>query len=246
MISETLSAKDRRVFAQQIELAGVGAEGQLKIKKSRVFIAGAGGKGISAMRNLLSAGVIHMGIADDQTITEELLPRQSLYGYGELGQPRAIVARKKLMAIHTQLDCEVYNTRLTESNAKEILKKYELVVDATNNHQAHEVIFESAEKLGLHVVFGEIDRNRIKIGIATPFISKRYNDLYTPGTSEEASDEGLAGSGIRFDLCGLLMANEALKLIIGMPSPLRENDLIFSMEQLTGTLHRVKSGDITG
>ena len=57
MKSEILSNRELRIFKHQIDLPHIGISGQEKLKKSRVLIIGAGGKGTFAMQHLAAAGV---------------------------------------------------------------------------------------------------------------------------------------------------------------------------------------------
>ena len=88
--SGVLSDREIRRYTRQIDFAGFGIIGQEKVKKAKILVIGAGGKGTSVMQNLVSVGVGTLGICDSYHVTEEQLSRQHLYGDGDLGKQKAI------------------------------------------------------------------------------------------------------------------------------------------------------------
>ena len=65
MKSDLLSERELRLFSRQIHLPSVGIKGQEKLKKAKVLVIGAGGKGTSVLRNLVTAGIGFIGISDN-------------------------------------------------------------------------------------------------------------------------------------------------------------------------------------
>ena len=121
MKSEGLSEKEQRTFGEQIRLSGVGQAGQLKIKKSRILVIGAGGKGTSALRCLVGAGVGMIGISDNYVVEQPALPRQLLYGEKDLGRHKAIISKQKLAELSGFTDFEIHNICLSEQNSGQIV-----------------------------------------------------------------------------------------------------------------------------
>ena len=86
-------------YSRQILLKEIGEEGQKKIAAGRVLVVGAGGLGSPVALYLAAAGVGHIGIADDDIVSESNLQRQILYTEADKGLYKASVAASKLLAL---------------------------------------------------------------------------------------------------------------------------------------------------
>ena len=67
-----LSTEESERYKRQIIIAGFGEEGQEKLKRSRVFIAGIGGLGSPAALYLAAAGVGNLRIVDSDNISSAI------------------------------------------------------------------------------------------------------------------------------------------------------------------------------
>jgi molybdopterin/thiamine biosynthesis adenylyltransferase len=108
-------------------------EGQEKLKKSSVLVVGAGGLGCPLLLYLSAAGVGRIGIVDDDVVDESNLQRQVLYTVNDLGQSKAETAKKKLLALNPHIQIDVYKERFLPDNALELVSKYDIVADGTDN-----------------------------------------------------------------------------------------------------------------
>jgi adenylyltransferase/sulfurtransferase len=135
-----LSEAEKRRYKRQIMLPEIGEVGQLKIKQSRVLVVGAGGLGAPVLQYLTAAGVGNLGIIDSDVVNEDNLHRQVLYGSHDLGRLKTIIARERLSTLNTFVKHEVYNLRLTASNAADLISRYDLVIDATDNFQTRQLL----------------------------------------------------------------------------------------------------------
>ena len=72
-------------YARQMSLPEVGEEGQIRLAGKRVAIIGAGGLGSALLPLLVGAGVGHLSLCDDDSISVSNLPRQTLYTTHEVG-----------------------------------------------------------------------------------------------------------------------------------------------------------------
>src|SRR4030042_2377579 len=97
MKSEFLNSRELRIFRSQIDFPSVGLEGQEKIKNTKILVVGAGGRGTFALQNLVAAGIGSIGICDNRIVEETSLPRQNLYGHGDLGKQKAIISKQKIL-----------------------------------------------------------------------------------------------------------------------------------------------------
>src|ERR1044072_5689976 len=83
-------------YSCQLALPGFSEQAQQRLQDARILVAGAGGLGCPAGQYLAAAGVGVLGIADHDTVSLSNLHRQVLFGPGDAGQKKALVAARKL------------------------------------------------------------------------------------------------------------------------------------------------------
>ena len=235
MHSEELSGLEIRRYSQQIELPSVGMPGQEKIKQSKVLVVGAGGKGTSLMQHLVAAGIGKIGISDNYPIEEKVLPNQTLYGNGDLGKQKAIISKQKLTAINHLTKIELHNVCLAEINIEQICDNYKIIVDATDNLPAHQLINDAAIRLNKPVIYGSVYNSQSHISVFNYNNGPSFRCMYDqiPRKKENLSLDGIVNVGIIAGITGIIMANEVLKVILDMPFILSGKLLIFEVPEYT-------------
>ena len=232
MESEFLNSRELRIFRHQIDLPSVGLQGQEKIKKSKVLIVGAGGRGAFALQNLAAAGIGSIGICDNQIVEETTLPRQSLYGHGDLGKQKAILSRQKIQENNPIAHVDVHNIFLSENNSIPILSKYDLIADATNSHEAHAIIDKAAQEAKKPVVFCEIQNAIVFISVfhfAGEHSYRMLSDAALRRHNPAPVSSPVPAEVIQYSLAGSLIANEVLKIVLGIPGILQGRVLQFDV-----------------
>jgi len=231
MKSEGLSEKELRTFGEQIRLSGIGQAGQLKIKESRILVIGAGGKGTSAMRCLVGAGVGFIGISDNYVVEQPSLTRQNLYGENALGRQKAIISKQKLSEYSSFTNFEIHNICISEQNIMPIVALYELILDATDNFPAHYLINDAAVKCSKPVVFGSVVHNTSLVTVLNHAGGPSLRCLYPvpPKNKGEYTDNGITAINLLYGITGTLMANEAIKIVLGAESVLNGKLMKFTM-----------------
>jgi adenylyltransferase/sulfurtransferase len=223
--SEILSDKEIRRYALQINFSSLKITGQEKIKRSKILVIGAGGKGSSVLQNLASAGVGAIGICDNSIITEDLLCKQYLFGDGDLGKQKAIVAREKLLQINQLNEYRLHNLYLTEDNFDRICSDYDILVDATDNFPTHYLINDAAIRMGKAFVFGRIEELTGYVSVFNYKGGPSLRCLYPepPRKTKKYSDGGFASQAVLVSIIGSYMANEALKVCVEISPTLNGN-----------------------
>ena len=232
MKSEFLTSRELRIFRQQIDLPSVGLPGQEKIKKSKVLIAGAGGRGTFTLQNLAAAGIGSIGICDNRIVDETTLPRQNLYGNGDLGKQKAIISKQKILETHPILHADIHNVFLSESNIIPILSNYDLIADATDNYEAHAVIDQAAQEAGKPVIFCALQNAVIFISVFHYTRNHSCQKLYDTGLLQNENSHitnPLPAEVIQYSLAGSLIASEVLKIVLGIPGILDGTYLKFDI-----------------
>ena len=143
-------------YDRQMILPEIGEEGQLKLKKAKVLIVGVGGLGSPIALYLAGAGVGCIGLVDDDRVSISNLQRQVLYSENELDKPKAVCAAERLSALNSGISILPYSTRLTEENAGNIIRKYDIVVDGCDNFATRYLINDICIEQRKPYVYGAI------------------------------------------------------------------------------------------
>ncbi|MEF3034349.1 HesA/MoeB/ThiF family protein, partial [Pseudomonas aeruginosa] len=112
-------------YSKQLMLDEVGVEGQLKLKKAKVLVVGAGGLGCPVLQYLNAAGIGTLGIVDFDKIEIHNLHRQILYSTDDIGKPKAATAASKLKLANPNVQFIVFEELLQETNATDIISQFD-------------------------------------------------------------------------------------------------------------------------
>lgn len=143
-------------YNRQIILPELGEEGQRRLQRAKVLIVGVGGLGSPIALYLTGAGVGTIGLADDDLVSVSNLQRQVLYSEAEIGLPKVIQASIRLKALNSDVKINTHSTRVTKSNAEEIISEYDIVVDGCDNFATRYLINDTCVRLGKVYVYGAI------------------------------------------------------------------------------------------
>ena len=97
-----LSEQEKSRYHRQMIFPNWGEETQLRLKSSKVFIAGAGGLGSPVSIYLAVAGVGMITIIDMDVVEEMNLNRQILHYDRDIGRKKTASAQEKLEEIRSQ------------------------------------------------------------------------------------------------------------------------------------------------
>src|SRR6187399_214279 len=154
----TLSPAELLRYSRHLTLPTVGIDGQRRLKAARVLIVGAGGLGSPTALYLAAAGVGTLGLVDFDVVDVTNLQRQILHGTKDEGRPKLDSARDRLTDINPHVHLVTHNARLTSSNALEIMREYDIVVDGTDNFATRYLTNDACVLLGKPNVSGSIFR----------------------------------------------------------------------------------------
>lgn len=204
---------DSERYSRQTGLPEIGPQGQAKISRARVLIVGVGGLGSPISLYLAGAGVGHIGLVDDDVVSPSNLHRQVLYTTAETGQSKAAQAARRLTALNPEVEVTALAVRLTEDNAEEIVRDYDIVVDGCDNYATRYIIDDVCRRLGKPYVYGAVRgfEGQASVFHATPS-SPGYRNLYPTPPPPPASK---ALVGMTPGVVGSILAHETLKLICG-------------------------------
>jgi len=223
-------------YARQHILKGFGPVGQQRLQRGGVLVVGAGGLGCPALQYLAAAGVGRIGIIDDDVVNLSNLQRQVLYTEGDIGKPKAVVAREKLLSLNSSLEVNAYPVRLTTANTMDLLRGYDIIMDGTDNFATRYMINDACIFLNKPLVFGAVSRFEGQVAVFNAHVpglgySANYRDLFKqpPKDGEVLSCAEAGVLGVLPGIIGTLQANEVVKLLAGIGKPLINQVLTYNV-----------------
>ena len=204
-------------YNRQTILPEIGEEGQIKLSRAKVLIVGVGGLGSPIALYLCGAGVGTLGLVDNDEVSLSNLQRQVLYTEQELGLPKVQCAKARLMALNKELICHTYPTRLSEENARDIIRPYDIVVDGCDNFDTRYLINDVCVEQGKPYIYGAICGFEGQVSVFNyGDIKKTYRDLYPDERSMKQIPPPPKGVvGVTPAVTGSIEASEVLKVICG-------------------------------
>ncbi|KUK35782.1 MAG: UBA/THIF-type NAD/FAD binding protein [Thermacetogenium phaeum] len=227
-----LKPEQRHRYKRNIMLEGIGEQGQEKLLKSRVLIVGAGGLGSAVAYYLAAAGVGHLGLVDGDLVDLSNLQRQILYQTGDLGKPKAEVAKARLEALNPDLEVEAICGKLDEENAHLLISRYDLVVDCTDNFVARFIINDTCLRLGKPFVHGAVSDFSGQVMTIIPGAGPCFRCIFP----KEPKNYSASDSGVLSSLpgtIGTVQATEVIKYILGLGDLLVSRLLVYDALSIT-------------
>ena len=210
-------------YHRQLILKDFGEAAQLKLLQAKVLVVGAGGLGCPVLQYLAAAGTGTLGIVDDDVVSLNNLHRQVLYSTNDIGSSKAETAAKKLNDLNPEIRIVPYNARLTTENALDIINKYEIIIDGTDNFSTRYMINDACVLLDRPLVYGAISQFEGQASVFNYSTNQNqekinYRDIFPdPPKEDEVLNCAEAGVlGVLPGIIGTMMANETIKMITGI------------------------------
>jgi molybdopterin/thiamine biosynthesis adenylyltransferase/rhodanese-related sulfurtransferase len=206
--------KNMQRFIRQTILPNFGNEAQQKLLNSKVLVIGAGGLGCPCLQYLVSCGIGAIGIVDGDTIDHSNLQRQILFTTNDVGKNKAIVAKEKLKDIHPSTKIDSFPFFVDEKNAIDLISKYNVVVDCTDDFKTRYLINDVCAELSTPLIFGANFQFEGQIAVFKmddTMINLR--DVFPTPPKQAMRCEEAGALGAVLGILGSLQALETIKLI---------------------------------
>tara|TARA_A100001015_G_scaffold300025_1_gene384854 strand:+ start:348 stop:1094 length:747 start_codon:yes stop_codon:yes gene_type:complete len=223
-------------FSRQIILKDIGTIGQKKIIKSKVLIIGMGGLGCPVAEFLTRAGIGFLGIVDSDNVDLSNIHRQSLYNFEDLKKSKVQIAEKKLKKINSKTKISCHKIRLNKDNYREIIKKYDYIVDGSDNFKTKFLLNDVCKISKKFLVTGAISKFNGHIftfdfkNKNTPCIRSFFQEKEVLDEELNCEYEGILGTVA--GIIGTVLANEILKKILDIGKNLNGYMLILDLLNL--------------
>jgi len=219
-------------YARQIALADVGPDGQAKLGRARVLIVGLGGLGCPAALYLATSGIGKLVLNDFDTVDETNLPRQILFSPDDVGALKVDAAKRRLATFNPLIEIATLPQRLDEAELEAAVAAVDIVLDGTDNFAARFAVNKACVARRVPLVSGAAVRVEGQIAV---FPNRGDGPCYACLYNDE--DEWLGdcqGNGVLAPVPGVigtLMAEEALKLVLGWQSSLHDRLLLWDAKR---------------
>jgi adenylyltransferase/sulfurtransferase len=219
-----LDAAELERYARHIVLREIGGPGQQRLKAARVLAIGAGGLGAPLLMYLAAAGVGTLGVIDDDDVSLSNLQRQIIFGSGDIGAPKAVRAAEAVARLNPHVRPEPHVARLTAANALDLIGRYDLVADGTDNFATRYLVSDAcyfAKKPLVTAALGTFDASLTTIrahergrdGAPNPTYRCLFAEPPPPGSIPTCAEAGVLGA--LAGVLGSLMALEVVREITG-------------------------------
>lgn len=224
-----LSTDELERYARHIVLNGFGGPAQQKLKAARVLVVGAGGLGAPVLLYLAAAGVGTLGIVDDDGVSLSNLQRQVIHATDDVGRPKVESARDAIARINPHVRVEMTAGRITLANAVDMIARYDVIVDGSDNFETRYVVSDAAYHAARPLVTAAVSEfdgsittlkphERAADGTPNPTYRCLFPAPPPAGLVPTCAETGILGA--LTGLVGSLQALEVLKLIAGVGEPL--------------------------
>jgi adenylyltransferase/sulfurtransferase len=211
-----LSHEEIRRYSRHLLLDDVGMGGQRRLKSSSVLCIGSGGLGSPLLMYLAAAGVGTIGIVDDDVVDESNLQRQIVHATEAVGTPKVDSARVRIAQINPLVGVVTHRLRLDATNALELVRPYDLVVDGSDNFPTRYLVNDACVLCGKPLVYGAVQRFEGQLSVFNYRGGPNYRDLFPepppPGAVPSCAEAGVVG--VLPGVIGVLQATEALKVLL--------------------------------
>jgi adenylyltransferase/sulfurtransferase len=236
MDDRPLNSSEIRRYSRHLVLREVGPEGQERLKGARILVVGAGGLGSPAALYLAAAGVGTLGLVDPDVVELSNLQRQVIHGTPDVGRSKLASATDRIEALNPHVAVEPYPVRLDAGNASDILPRYDVVVDGSDNFPTRYLVNDACVRFGIPLVYGSIlrwegqvslfaDRDEGADGGRGPCYRCLFREPPPAELVPSCAEAGVFGAlpGV----VGSMQALEAIKRVLGVGRSLLGRLLLF-------------------
>ncbi len=219
-------------YSRHILLSEVGGAGQARLRNARVLVVGAGGLGSPLLLYLAAAGIGTVGLVDDDRVDLSNLQRQIAHATARVGQPKVHSAAEAARAINPATRVETHQTRLGPGNALDLVSRYDLVCDGSDNFATRFLVADACVLARRTLVSAAVLRFDGQLSTFKPHADPDgpcYRCLHPApppeGLVPSCGEAGILGAVT--GVMGSLQATEVLKEVMGIGEGLSGRLLIW-------------------
>ena len=222
-----LKNEDLQRYSRQIMLDEIGFVGLEKLRKAKVCVVGVGGIGNPVVTQLTAMGIGKLKIVDRDIIEISNLHRQHLYTEEDIGRVKVEAAKARLEKINSSVQIEALPNSVTKYTAENIVKGFDIVVDALDSIDARYALNDACIKMNIPLIYAGALGMLGSICTIIPNKTACLRCIF-PALAEDdmptCSTEGVHPSILY--LVGGIQVSEVVKIVLG-ERPALENKLLY-------------------
>ena len=211
-------------YSRQELFAGIGPQGQRRIRASTVAVVGCGALGTHLAETMARAGVGTLRIIDRDFVEPSNLQRQSLFDEEDAAAalPKAVAARRRLARINSEVRVDAVVADLVPENASALMGGAQVVLDGTDNFEARFLVNDVCVRDGIPWIYGAcVGSYGLALAVRprlTPCLRCLLEKMPAPGSGPTCDTAGVIAPIVQ--VVAGIQAAEALKLLSGHPEAL--------------------------
>jgi len=235
-----LTPMERERYDRQIMIGELGQEGQERLKRSRVAIAGAGGLGSPIAIYLTAAGIGRIRVIDPDEVALSNLNRQILYWEEDIGRKKVDSARAKLRRLNSAVEIETIPETITKDNVSDLVGECDVIVDGMDNLPTRYIMNRCAVEKKIPFFHGAVNGFEGRVMTIIPGETACLRCMYRG----QVPQEKFPVIGVVPAVIGSLQAAEVIKYLIGIGKLLTNRLLIYDGLKATFTEFRVSKNPV--
>ena len=198
----------------QRQLLIIGKENQKQLKTKTVLQVGAGGLGSPLAMYLVSSGIGHLIIFEQDTVSLSNLGRQILYSTQHISLSKGTVAKDRLQAFNPNVKITIVEEWFQEKTARQFLgqEKVDYLVDASDNYETKFLINDLGLEYNIPFTIAGIQGFEGQLISVSPHETACYRCIF--GDIPTTKDSGPIP--VMSPTCGVVGSFEAIEVIKGL------------------------------
>ncbi len=206
-------------YSRQVLFKGIGAEGQERLNKGVVVVAGCGALGSVIADSLVRAGVGTIRIIDRDFVEESNLQRQVIFDEDDVKDdlPKAVAAERKLRKINSNVNVVPFVTDINSDNIDELISGADIVIDGLDNFGTRFLINDYCVKSKIPWIYGacvgSVGLSMNIIPGLTPCLRCVFETIPSPGSSPTCDTSGVIAPIV--NIIASIQTAEVFKILTG-------------------------------
>lgn len=201
-------------YSRNILINEISQEGQKKLNKAKILVAGVGGLGSSVIIHLASVGIGYLGLVDFDEVEESNLNRQYIHFPEKTGVNKTLSAKNWIERFNPDINVEMYNIKLDSTNSDNIISKYDIVIDCFDSYNSKFILNNSCLKNDKPLIHGGVCEFYGQVITILGKESACLNCIF-PKTEEFPKEKkGIISPVV--GVIGSIQSMEAIKYILGL------------------------------
>ena len=242
-LHDTVFSKlDYQRYARHLVLPCITIHGQKRLRLANVLCVGLGGLGSACILYLAASGINNIGIIDNDSVELSNLQRQIIYNTSDIGSKKINSVKKNIRSLNPECKISSYYDNLNIHNIMQIIPKYDIVIDGTDNFESKQLISNACSIFHKPHVYGAISEFDGQISVFNYQGGPHYKDFHIDNTlgSTQRNCFNYGVLGVLAGIIGTLQAAETIKIIVGTGSILSGLVLVYNMLHTSFKIIRIR------